>query len=162
MNEEHIILEKAVRSALSGKDAHVQADKALTGLSWKVAGRKPDGVSHSIYQLVNHMAYWQEWAVKWLDGKSPPVPKHASGSWPGRVSPATARDWAQAVGRFKRCLKELDRRSCEENLFSKQSRKSRLEMIQTIALHDSYHLGQVALVRQILGVWPPPSGGVTW
>jgi len=35
-------------------------------------------------------------------------------------------------------------------------------MLQAIASHTSYHAGQVVLVRQMLGTWPPPSGGVTW
>jgi uncharacterized damage-inducible protein DinB len=28
--------------------------------------------------------------------------------------------------------------------------------------HNSYHVGQIALVRQALGVWPPRGGGDTW
>jgi uncharacterized damage-inducible protein DinB len=37
-----------------------------------------------------------------------------------------------------------------------------LEMLHLIGSHTSYHVGQVALLRQMLGAWPPPSGGVTW
>jgi hypothetical protein len=40
--------------------------------------------------------------------------------------------------------------------------KSRLEMLHTIAGHNSYHVGQVVLLRQLLAAWPPPSGGLTW
>jgi uncharacterized damage-inducible protein DinB len=28
--------------------------------------------------------------------------------------------------------------------------------------HNSYHLGQIVLLRQELGAWPPPRGGDTW
>jgi len=35
-------------------------------------------------------------------------------------------------------------------------------MLQTIGSHNSYHAGEVAFLRQILGKWPPPSGGLTW
>jgi uncharacterized damage-inducible protein DinB len=31
-----------------------------------------------------------------------------------------------------------------------------------MAAHNSHHLGQVVLLRQILGAWPPPSGSYTW
>ena len=27
---------------------------------------------------------------------------------------------------------------------------------------NSYHLGQIVLVRQLLGAWPPPGAGLTW
>jgi uncharacterized damage-inducible protein DinB len=28
--------------------------------------------------------------------------------------------------------------------------------------HNSYHLGQIALIRRALGVWPPRAGGDRW
>ena len=34
--------------------------------------------------------------------------------------------------------------------------------LEVLALHNSYHLGQIVLLRRILGAWPPPSGGDTW
>ena len=31
-----------------------------------------------------------------------------------------------------------------------------------LAVHNAHHLGQVVLMRQVLGLWPPPSGSWTW
>jgi uncharacterized damage-inducible protein DinB len=28
--------------------------------------------------------------------------------------------------------------------------------------HNSYHLGQIAMIRRALGAWPPKAGGDTW
>ena len=28
--------------------------------------------------------------------------------------------------------------------------------------HTSYHVGQIAMVRRVLGVWPPRGGGDSW
>jgi len=28
--------------------------------------------------------------------------------------------------------------------------------------HNSYHLGQIVMLREAFGVWPPPRGGDTW
>jgi len=36
------------------------------------------------------------------------------------------------------------------------------EQLESLAAHNAYHLGRVVLLRQILGNWPPPSGGYTW
>jgi uncharacterized damage-inducible protein DinB len=157
-----MILEKAVRDAITGKGAHVEAKPALERLDWKSAGSKPEGAPHSIFQLVNHLVYWQEWVLKWLSGKKPTVPKHASGSWPGRVRPASAKDWQQTVKRFLSGLDKLEGHLNGADLCVKKGEMSRLEMIQPLVLHNSYHLGQVVLLRQMLGKWPPPSGGLTW
>jgi uncharacterized damage-inducible protein DinB len=32
---------------------------------------------------------------------------------------------------------------------------------QTI-VHNTHHLGQVVLLRRLLGAWPPPGGGDSW
>jgi uncharacterized damage-inducible protein DinB len=162
MGSDRVVLEKMIGQALTGKGSHVEAKTAFEALDWKIAGICPEGSPHSIYQLLNHMIYWQEWAVRWLDGEKPPVPKHAGPGWPGSVAPEGAEDWKQAVRRFGKGLDEMNRRSRETDLVSKQGGKTRLEMLEAIASHNSYHLGQVVLLRQILGTWPPPSGGLTW
>lgn len=154
-------LEKVARHAITGQGAHVETKDVFSGLDWKAAGARRRGVSHSLYQLVNHMSYWQDWVVQWLDGKEPPIPRHASGSWPGGAAPSNGRQWEEAVARFRRTLAELDRRSRRPDLLSGHGGKSRLEMLQTIGAHNSYHAGQAVMLRQLLGKWPPP-GGLTW
>jgi uncharacterized damage-inducible protein DinB len=156
------ILDKTLSNALSGTGAHVETQTVFAALDWRLAGIRPDNAPHSVYQLLNHMIYWQEWVVKWLDGSSPPIPKHASGSWPGPPGPASRKEWDQAVRRFRNGLKVLTRRSQEADLLSSGGTKTRLEMLHTIASHNSYHAGQIVFLRQMLGAWPPPSGGLTW
>jgi uncharacterized damage-inducible protein DinB len=156
------VVEQAVRNALSGKGSHVEAKLVFEGLAWKDAGARPKGTPYTIFQLLNHIVFWQEWVVKWLDGGKPPIPEHASGSWPGGRGPAGPEEWEQAIKRFGKGLNDLTRRARDSDLLSKGGRKSRLEMLHTIASHNSYHLGQVVLLRQMLGAWPPPSGGLTW
>jgi len=90
-------LERLARLALSGRGSHVETKDAFSGLRWQAAGLKPHGVFHSVYQLLKHMSYWQDWVVAWLGGGSPAVPRHASGSWPTEAGPTNRRDWDEAV-----------------------------------------------------------------
>jgi uncharacterized damage-inducible protein DinB len=162
MVDDRSVLQRTTRAALSGKNSHVESTKVLAGLDWKLAGARARGVPHSVFQLVNHMTYWQEWVVKWLDGRRPRAPRHAAGGWPGRVGPANRKEWSQSVRRFRASLAALDQRTRGKELLSKQASMTRLEMFRIIGSHTSYHVGQVALLRQMFGAWPPPSGGVTW
>jgi len=161
-NSERKIVERMLLRALSGKGSHVEMEKLFEGLDWQVAGVRPEGVSHSVYQLLNHIVYWQDWVVKWLGGESPPIPKHAAGSWPGDASPATPQDWTAALRHFHDGLDKLESSARKTDLFSMRGKKSMLDMLQTIASHNSYHAGQVVEVRRMLSAWPPPSGGLTW
>jgi len=156
------VLEDSVRNALSGKGAHVETTRVFSALDWRTAGAKPQGAPHSPYQVLTHMSYWQQWVVQWLDGRKPALPTHASGSWPGGVAPDNRSEWEKVVRQFRVGLAALERGAGEADLLSGPGRKSRLEMLRTIAAHNSYHAGQVVLLRQLLGKWPPPSGGLTW
>ncbi len=151
-----------VRQALTGRGAHVETLGALDGLDWKLAGERPDGDSHSIFQIVNHLVYWQEFALQWLGGDKPRTPEHAELSWPGDEQPATAAEWEGAVARFRSGLESLAERAGEGSLAADLKGKTALEILQLIASHNSYHVGQVAALRRRLGAWPPPGGGATW
>jgi hypothetical protein len=155
-------LEKLVRCALSGKGSHVKTKDVFSGLDWRAAGLKPHGVPHSVYQLLMHLSFWQDWVVAWLAGKSPAVPRHASGSWPVEARPASRRDWDESVQQFRRGLGRLERACRGADLTSGRGKRTRIGMLSTIAAHNSYHAGQAAFLRQLLGKWPPPSGGLTW
>jgi uncharacterized damage-inducible protein DinB len=155
-------MEKLARRALSGKDAHVLTKSVFSGLDWKTARSKPRGASHSVYEILRHMKYWQDWVADWLKGKSPVAPRHAAGSWPGAAGPSSRRDWDEAVRQFRRGLVELERHCRNAALSSGRGSKSPLEMLHAIAAHNSYHAGQVVVLRQLLGEWPPPAGGLTW
>jgi len=160
--ENREVIDRTLSRALSGKDAHVETAGVLEDLEWKIAGERPDGVAHSIFQIANHIVYWQEWAVKWLDGKKPRAPKHAAGSWPGKVSPANRREWDRTIRRLRDSLAALESHSGQADLWAKRGKWTPMEMLQVIGSHSSYHAGQIVLLRQQLGAWPPPSGGATW
>ena len=162
MAKDQAIAGVALGKALHGTGAHFDTRRLFSGLDWRRAGVRPAGAPHSVYEMLNHMRYWQEWVVKWLDGRTPPVPKHASGSWPGRVGPASRAEWNEAVRRFRETLDGLEAGARGADLTARTRRRSRLEMLHLIASHNSYHAGQVVLLRQLVGAWPPPGGGLTW
>lgn len=155
-------LREAVLRALTGEGAHVQSASALAGLDWRFAGTRPDGAPHSAFEIVNHLVYWQDHALAWLAGDKPATPKHDADSWPGPAAPASAEVWDAAVARFTAGVEHLVRHAREDDLLARRGPKTVLYILQIVAAHDSYHLGQVVLLRQQLGAWPPPGGGFTW
>lgn len=156
------VLQASLSRALSGKGAHVEAKTVFDGLDWNIAGLQPEESTHSVFQLLRHLVYWQDWVLRWLDREAPPIPEHAAGSWPGTQAPEDATEWETAVQQFVEGVERLRGHVDKADLFAEGDQKTRLEMLQTIASHNSYHLGQVVLLRQMLGAWPPPGGGLTW
>ena len=38
----------------------------------------------------------------------------------------------------------------------------RADVLRAMGNHISYHVAQIALLRRMMGAWPPPGGGDTW
>jgi len=155
-------LREALLRALSGEGAHVEAGKVLDGLDWERAGARPEDSPHSAFQIVNHLVFWQDHALAWLAGEKPPTPAHDAESWPGPERPADPAAWEDAPARFAADLERLRRHAAEDDLAARRGPKTVLYILQIVAAHNSYHFGQVVLLRQQLGAWPPPGGGFTW
>lgn len=155
-------LRQIVDQLVSGRGAHVLTAEVLDGLDWELAGRVVDGLPHTIFEIVGHLVFWQVFSLAWIDGQKPPTPEHAADSWPGPTAPADESAWVDRVTAFADGLTALRRRAEELDLLEARGEKTVLEIVQLLASHNSYHVGQIAQLRQALGAWPPPSGGATW
>ena len=163
----------ALTELLYGKGAHANSLACVEGLTAELASRRFAGSPYSIRQLLFHVNYWTDYDLRRIRGERPPYPAHAEESWPPDPAPADDAEWEQEVARFRALLGELAvlanagpeklRQEVEAMHPAHQRQSSSLEAVlwQTV-VHNSYHLGQIALLRRVLGAWPPPGGGDTW
>ncbi|MHB1628691.1 MAG: DinB family protein [Bacilli bacterium] len=154
-----------VMNVLQGRGAYASVNHIFENLDWRLAGQLPEGSPYTIWQLLNHLIYWQDYTLDLLAGKAPTVPEHAVDSWPGDAFPASEASWDTAVESFLaglRMAQEAAKSSDLESATPARPEQSRAETLGMLMGHNSYHLGQVVLLRRMLGSWPPPSGGDTW
>jgi len=171
-----------LRELVYGKGAHVDPVACVEDISAELAARTVAGYPHSIWQIVEHMNYWMDYDLGKVEGESRPYPDTAIESWPVHPSPAVegrTRDdaegdaWRATTRRFTDLLARLARLAESDavelvrkvhNVGSPQSpRESTVHaMLWQIAAHNSYHAGQIALLRRQFDAWPPERGGDTW
>ncbi|GAA0592755.1 hypothetical protein GCM10009001_06040 [Virgibacillus siamensis] len=75
---------------LYGENAHVSTLTIFDELGIEQAGEVVLN-QHSIWQILNHMIYWQEYILCLLKGEETVPPKHASETWPAVVKPPAKR-----------------------------------------------------------------------
>jgi uncharacterized damage-inducible protein DinB len=164
---------RALTELLRGEGAHADPVACIEDLSPELAARQVDGFPHSIGQLVFHMNYWMDYELRRIRCQRPPYPEHNAESFPSAPSPADAQDWDRLKKDFASLLadfaalansspEELQRQI--ETVHEGDTKVARtLEAVlwQMVA-HNSYHVGQIALIRRTLGAWPPRGGGDTW
>jgi len=158
---------------LWGKGAHVDPVASIEDLSAEKAGKTSEGFPHSIWQLVSHMTFWMDYEIKRIADEAPPYPEHASLSWPTEAMPPSEKQWSAAKVTFGALLQKLSTltQSSADALarevrpthpgHTKIASSLRSVLWQTL-VHNSYHIGQIAVIRRCLGAWPPRSGGDTW
>jgi uncharacterized damage-inducible protein DinB len=164
---------RALTELLRGNGAHADPVACVEDLSAELAARQIAGFPHSIAQLVFHMNYWMDYDLRRIRGERPPYPAHNSESFPAMAGPQDSNEWKLWRERFGILINEAaalansDRaeldRQVEATHPSHQQRASTLEgVLWQLVAHNSYHIGQIAVIRQALGAWPPRSGGDTW
>jgi uncharacterized damage-inducible protein DinB len=156
----------ALREQVYGVNSHMNVLHALEGLDPALAGQRVPGAPHTIFQILHHMIYWQDLALARMHGANPESPKSSVLGWRTSEAPEDPSDWEAAVA----CLAE-GLRSLEEILIGAEdlgrtadaARKTSLrEEILMVQGHNSYHLGQIVMLRHLLGSWPPPRGRSDW
>jgi uncharacterized damage-inducible protein DinB len=119
-----------------------------------------------------HTAYWQDVMLGRVRGRGTASPEHNAMSFPDEAA-VRAEAWADLCGRFLSGVDEAatmadgDAQKLESVVLcpspSHPTRSMTVrEQLESFAAHNAYHLGRVVLLRQLLGSWPPPSGGLMW
>lgn len=162
--EEGRYIQQTLLNGLQGRGSHVSPAHVFEVLDWRLVGEVPDGATHSVWQILDHMIYWQEFCLALLRNETPESPSHASDTWTTNVSPTNEDEWNDAVQTFLDGLRTAEQMTDDElgQTVAGRRERSRSEVLGMLIGHNSYHLGQVVLVRQMLGTRPPPSGGDTW
>lgn len=156
-----------------GKGAHANPLACVEDLTSELAGRRVEHFPHSIWQLLSHMNYWMNYELRRIRRENPAYPVHAAESWPASAAPASEIEWNNAVALFKNLLAELTAlaESSSEDLAQQVSAtypghtkysSSLLAVLWQTLVHNSYHVGQIAMLRRALGAWPPHGGGDSW
>lgn len=132
--------------------------KAVDGVDVEHAAWKPDESAHSIWELVNHIAFWDEYVLahlKGLNSDDSSIDNELTFTQP--VASEDEAAWYQAVNRVRSVFGEM-----REAVFSMtdsdldkpfdESPTTVKTMLGDIAMHDAYHIGQIMYVRRLQGI----------
>jgi uncharacterized damage-inducible protein DinB len=157
---------------LSGDGAAAPPSHILEGLSQGIVHRLPGNAPHSIYEELWHLTFWQQIALDWIDGVETPFPASARDGFP-TVLDAEREDWEQLCARFFQGNAEASAAARDASHLEMRVRcpsrpgepvrvMTAREQLENLGAHNAYHFGRIVLLRQLLGAWPPRSGGYTW
>lgn len=151
-------LRQHVINLLNGGNAHATFDAAVKNFPPELRGKKPKGAEYSAWQLLEHLRIAQWDILEFSRDPKHQSPEWPSGYWPAKPAPPDDKAWDKSVRAFRRDLKELCDMVADEavDLFARIPHGDGQTVLREALLaadHNAYHIGQLVLVRRLLGAW---------
>jgi hypothetical protein len=130
--------------------------KAFDNLTVSSSSAEQQAFPASIWQILQHLLAWQTHQLAQLQGTALGEVFDEKRSWDAARVPPSEAALEVAVTQFKRHLVEL-RSWASEAKGDAQQFLARGLVLQDVALHLAFHLGEVVLMRRLQGSYPLPA-----
>jgi uncharacterized damage-inducible protein DinB len=154
------VLRALLQKLLDWEDAHVGFDTAVAGIPPRLRGRRPAGAPHSAWELVEHIRLAQADILDFCVNAKYKEQRWPDDYWPSSRAPKSEAAWKKSLAQFRRDRRALQRLAADETLdlaaaIPHGSGQTCLRELLLVADHTAHHVGQLVLVRQLLGIWKP-------
>src|SRR4051812_38398624 len=149
-----------VASSLGWEQAHSNLESAARDLAPNLRGKRPEGSPHSPWELLEHIRITHHDLVDFCTNPDyVETLEWPRDYWPTKAEPPNSDAWEKSIADFEHDRDELARFTTETDidLTGKIPRGTGQTYLRTIILavdHAAYHIGQLILVRRLLGAWP--------
>jgi len=143
---------------LQGGNAHVKFEAVVKDFPERLRGKKPEGQPHTAWRLLEHMRIAQ-WDILEFSRNSKHVsPEWPDGYWPQTDAPPSATAWEKSVKQFRADLKSMQALVADPStdLYARMAwgdGQTILREALLVADHNAYHLGELLMLRCLLGAW---------
>lgn len=147
-----------VVALLKGGQAHVTFDDAFKDFPAKQRGVKPNGMPYTAWQLLEHIRLAQWDILEFSRDSKHTSPKWPEGYWPETEKPPSDAAWNDSIAAVKRSLLEMqnlinDPKTDLNAKIPHGTGQTILREALLLADHNAYHVGQLVIVRRLLGAW---------
>lgn len=157
MKQEQQLREQLLK-LIKGGQAFTPSDQILAGINFENAGKEVDGLPYTLWQLMEHLriALWD--ILEFSRDPDYESPQWPEGYWPDEKAPAD-RDAlnncreaiADGLEKMIGLVKDESNDLCIP--FPHGNGQNLLREAMLVAEHNAYHLGQIVVLRRLLGDW---------
>ena len=152
------LLRQQLVKLLTGSEAHSDFDAAVNNVPEESRGKRPKGAEHSPWELLEHLRIAQWDILEFSRDARHKSPAWPEGYWPPKPEPPDEKAWDRSVHQFCQDNDALCKLVGDESsdLFAKLPHSDGQTLLREALLaadHNAYHLGQLVLLRRVLGSW---------
>ena len=142
---------------LRGEGAHASFDAAVKNFPAGLRGKKVEGFPHTAWMLLEHLRLAQWDILEFSRNRKHASPNWPEGYWPAQEPPPNAGAWNTIVEGSERFEGDAGTGGEPEDGFVCASpvgrRSGRFGEAILVADHSGYHVGQIVMLRKLLGAW---------
>lgn len=157
MDQEEALRNQLVK-LLQGGQAYSPAQELLEGIKLEISGKEVPELPYTIWQLMEHLriALWD--ILEFSRDPDYQSPSWPDGYWPNEKEPTdqAALDSCRKViqqGQEEMIQLVEDKNNELFKPFPHGDGQNLLREVMLVAEHNAYHLGQIVIIRRLLGDW---------
>ena len=148
-----------IAKMLDWGETHAQFDAAVADLAPALQGKQPAGLPYSPWQLLEHMRITQHDILDFCVNPQYQEISWPDDYWPKDPAPPSKSAWQTSVEQFKHDRSALQQLANDPSIDLEATvphgkGETYLRELLLAADHTAYHLGQLIVVRRLLGAWP--------
>ncbi|MCZ2096197.1 MAG: DinB family protein [Chloroflexota bacterium] len=153
-----------VLALLRGGNAHMPFDEAVADFPLDRINDRAPNVSYSPWQLLEHIRITQEDILEFTRDPDWVSPSWPEGHWPAPDEEADPARWTATINAIRRDLEAMqalvaDPANSLTDDLPHAPGYTLLREALLVADHNAYHIGEFAILRQIMGTWPVDRAG---
>ena len=147
-------------SSLESGHAHMALAEAVKAFPTSAINARLPRVAYSFWHLVEHIRLAQRDMLDYMTSPSYAEPAFPQDYWPARSARATPAVWRRSLEQFHTDLNAMLElvRDPARDLFAtvpnSGGKHTVFRCCLVIADHNSYHIGELAIGRQVARLWP--------
>ncbi|MCK4925433.1 MAG: DinB family protein [Spirochaetes bacterium] len=144
---------------LRGGGAHVHFDEVIAGFPVHLRNKEAYDLPYTAWQLLEHMRIAQWDILEFSRNPEHVSPNFPEGYWPPDDGDPDEKAWNNSVQVFRAELRAMQGLAQDPDVdilapISHGSGQTILREALLMADHNAYHLGQMIVLRRLLGCWP--------
>jgi hypothetical protein len=148
---------------LDGHGAHMPFEEAVADFPDDAWNAFAPNVLYTPWHIVEHLRITQRDMLDYVKGPDYPQLDWPADYWPARDAKATRAEWDASVRSFLEDRAELRAIAADpdrdlDELLPWTRGHTIFRCVRIIGDHNAYHVGEFAILRQVMGTWPPSHG----
>jgi hypothetical protein len=145
---------------LRGIEVHMSFDEAVAELPVAVINQRPPRVPYTPWHILEHLRITQWDIIEYIRNPDHVSPDWPIGFWPDPSTTASEQQFRDTLAAFLADLAALEAIVLDPSTdllapIPHAPQHTILREVRLVSNHNSYHLGEFAILRQVMGTWGP-------